>query len=550
MKLHAWLSSSLARWFPLAPAPRVKPRSLRVDAARGQRASFQVVVLAEHDNVVDIGVSVSSASSPGSGVTATLRRVGCVPVPHHNTVTPAHRLDGLHHIPGFVPDVLFPVAGEGTSRLAPGELNAFWITLDVAPDARAGVRDVEVTITHEKKAIARLTASLHIAKLVLEPRRDFRSLHWFYADALCDWYKVEPWSDAFWPVAQNYIRNYAQHGQDTLLVPMFTPPTDGVKRPTQLLKVRKLRGGKYAFDWSAVTRWIATAKRSGITHLEWNHLFSQWGVKHAIRIYENQGIGGDEQRLLWPADTGATSDTYKKFLSQFLPEFYNYLTREKLLANSFFHLSDEPHGDEALANYRAARGVLAQLAPWMKVFDALSDIRFGRDKLTDMPVPVVSSTKQFVDEGIDCWTYYCCWPRGEYLNRLHDTPLATIRMNGWLFYRFPVRGFLHWGYNYWYKSQSRQLIDPFQTTDGLAWPGWAYGDPFVVYPGAASQGESGAPLDSLRWEVFAESLDDYRLLQTRGIDRASKLLAPLRDFNDFPREEAWINKTRRALLAE
>jgi len=101
---------------------------------------------------------------------------------------------------------------------------------------------------------------------------------------------------------------------------------------------------------------------------------------------------------------------------------------------------------------------------------------------------------------------------------------------------------LHWGYNYWHKSQTRQLIDPFTEQAGMAWPGWAYGDPFVVYPGP------DGPIDSLRWEVFAESLQDYALLQSLGVSRDDARLAGLNDYDDFPKSVEWIATTRDHLL--
>ena len=116
-------------------------------------------------------------------------------------------------------------------------------------------------------------------------------------------------------------------------------------------------------------------------------------------------------------------------------------------------------------------------------------------------------------------------------------------MHGFLFYRWPFRMFLHWGYNYWYESQTRHLIDPFTVQDGLAWQrGWAYGDPFVVYPGPSG------PIDSMRWEIFGESLQDYRLLQTLGIDRGDPLLAGVRSFDEFPKTETWRREARARLL--
>jgi hypothetical protein len=124
-----------------------------------------------------------------------------------------------------------------------------------------------------------------------------------------------------------------------------------------------------------------------------------------------------------------------------------------------------------------------------------------------------------------------------------DTPLSKIRMSGWLFHRTGVRGFLHWGYNYWYKRQTRQMIDPYTVSDGLAGPGWAHGDTFQVYPGP------DGPIDSVRWEVFAESLQDYALLQTLGVERDERLLAAVRDYDDFPFSPTWVAAARRKLLA-
>jgi hypothetical protein len=117
-------------------------------------------------------------------------------------------------------------------------------------------------------------------------------------------------------------------------------------------------------------------------------------------------------------------------------------------------------------------------------------------------------------------------------------------MLGWLFYRNRARGFLHWGYNYWYRSQTRELINPYQVLDGHWWPNWAYGDPFLVYPG-----EDG-PVDSLRWEVFAEGLQDYALLQTAGVDPDDASLAAIQDYAEFPRDEGWIAERRSELLSK
>lgn len=536
MKITTWLSSSLQRQYPRLAPPRQSPgRALALLAARGERVSFQVCLRLEDAETADVSVS---AEAP-AGLEVQIRRVGLVPMPHWNTDTPMDEADGVGHVPGLVPDPLFP---ENKTRLARQETASFWITVAVPRTARPGAVKIPIEVHYPENGRAKLAATLHISQVVMAKRRNFSVTHWFYADALCDWYKVQPFEEAFWAICEKYMRNYAGHGLDTIYLPVFTPPLDGVKRPTQLLGVKPTGKDRYAFDWSLVERWVKLAKRCGIPQFEWTHLFTQWGVKHAIRIYQKKN---GQDTLLWPAETGATSSTYRAFLSQFLPQLENFIKAHKLGRSSFFHVSDEPHGEEHLANYRSARDLLAELAPWMKVMDALSDIRYGREKLTDIPVPSIITAKQFHDEGIPSWCYFCCGPRGRYLNRLFDTPLPKTRMAGWLFYRFGAQGFLHWGYNYWYKSQTQQMIDPYHVADGLAWPGWAYGDTSVVYPGPAEIG----PIDSIRWEIFAESLQDYTLLQTLGVDPNGKMLASLKNFNDFPKDERWLQSARKRLLS-
>ncbi|HEX6960733.1 MAG TPA: DUF4091 domain-containing protein, partial [Lacipirellula sp.] len=243
-----------------------------------------------------------------------------------------------------------------------------------------------------------------------------------------------------------------------------------------------------------------------------------------------------------PPDTGAFSDTYINYLEQFLPEFHAFLEREDLLAHSYFHLSDEPGAGQHVENYKRARAILRDLAPWMKVMDALSDIEYGKQGLTDTPIPIVSAAQAYIEADIPHWVYYCCSPSGKWLNRFMDTPLPKIRMSGWLFYKLRARGFLHWGFNYWHAIEQERIIDPFTDSSADAWPGIPYGDPFMIYPGP------DGPIDSIRWEVFAESLQDYAILQTAGVDPEDALLEDIKTYGEFPKSGQWIEEKLRRIL--
>ena len=83
---------------------------------------------------------------------------------------------------------------------------------------------------------------------------------------------------------------------------------------------------------------------------------------------------------------------------------------------------------------------------------------------------------------------------------------ARNRIMGVLLYLQGYRGFLHWGYNFWYSAYSYKLIDPFRVTHSDY--GFPSGDAYLVYPG-----EDGFPLGSVRAEVQYEALMDLRALE-------------------------------------
>jgi hypothetical protein len=534
-----WLETSLHRVFPSSPP--ASRNELTLLSARNQQVSFQAVVRNESTKALDIQCSVEN--SPDLKI--QIRRVGYVPLPHHTTDVPSEEQDGLGFVPGLVPDPLFP---EQTAKVGPLENQSYWITVVVPSGTQPGLKilnvELSTTVGKDKTRIAlgHLKAHVDVRPLTLQPRRDFPVTHWWHADAIYEAYKIEPFGERWWQLVEGHMRDMASHGSNMMTVPLFHQRTEIVPRPCQLLDIKVPWPGHYEFDFSATRRFVELAKRNGIEYFEFPHLWLYWEVKHPIHIYRKEG---DHWSLLWPADAPATTGPYRTFLEQFLPALHKFLVDEKLLDHSYFHVSDEPGGD-AVENYRQARALLRELAPWTngKVLDALSDVEYGKQGLVDLPVTLLPSDEKYREAGIPHWVYFCTGPRGKYLNRLFDTPLAKIRMSGFLFYHLQAKGFLHWGYDYWFKMDTQQVPDLFHEGAGGAWPGIPYGDPFEIYPGP------NGPIDSIRWEVFAESLQDYQLLQTAGIPPDSPLLKDLKTYAAFPKSEAWIDKTIATILKQ
>ena len=270
----------------------------------------------------------------------------------------------------------------------------------VPAGARTGIQELKVRLTVEDEAghlgwtgakpwSVELFVAVDVCSLVVQPRKDFPVTHWINIESLWDWYKIEPFSDRFWELAEAYVADLTAHGVDVVYSPVFNNRHEIMPRPGQLLRVRKTGHDAWEFDFTDVRRWIRMAVKNGANYLEWTHFFTPAPTsgRHPQRIFERwDGKTGD---LLWPPEISSTGDTYRAFLSQFIPQFKKVLEEERIFDRSLFHCADEPDGDVQIADYRKARLLLKELAPWMQVIDAMSDPRFATERLTDMPVPSI-----------------------------------------------------------------------------------------------------------------------------------------------------------------
>ena len=228
------------------------------------------------------------------------------------------------------------------------------------------------------------------------------------------------------------------------------------------------------------------------------HLTTQWGAKACPKIMATTE-NGYERIFGW--DTRSLSEEYKAFLSQFLPALDEFLKSKGVAERTYFHISDEPN-EEQRPYYNEVYDFIRPLIADYKVMDASSDLESKVD------CPVISTTHATPIMPEKNWAYYCCTAYKEYLsNRFFNMPSERNRVLGLQLYLSGVKGFLHWGFNFYSSQYSIRKINPFLETDaGGAFPS---GDSFVVYPGS-----DGTAWDSLRLEVFYEALGDLAALKT------------------------------------
>ncbi|CQR46876.1 hypothetical protein BN1058_01160 [Paraliobacillus sp. PM-2] len=444
---------------------------------------------------------------------------------------------------GLYPDPLYSIQEDGLVGL-PKQWRAIWVTVNLNDQVTSGIHNIRIVFkTEDGQRLGEEVFKLNVIPVSL-PEQKLIHTEWFYADCLALEYNVEVFSVKHWELMDKYIHTAAKHGMNMIYTPLFTPPLDtevgGERLTVQLIGVDKV-GTHYAFDFSKLKDWIEMCKKHGIKYFEFSHFFTQWGAKHAPKIIANEN---DVESKIFGWDTDATGEEYSQFLSEFLPQLVAFIKEQDLEDYVYFHVSDEPTL-EHLESYQKASAIVHKYLANFPIMDALSDYEFYEKGYVKHPIPANDHIEPFIENNVnDLWTYYCCVQYKDVSNRFFTFPSSRNRVIGLQLYKFNIKGFLHWGYNFWLTQYSKKVINPYENTDaGYA---FASGDAFLVYPG-----EDG-PIESVRLEVFYEALQDLRALELLenkiGKEHVVALLEkeiehPI-TFKQYPSESEWLLEKR------
>ena len=436
---------------------------------------------------------------------------------------------------GYYPDLLLPL---GERKLYDkGGVSALWFEVD-GKGNEPGTYTIEITVGDKNVS---LEVEIIDAELDFS---DFLYTNWFYTDCLMSYYGFEAFSDEYWRVTENFLKTAREYGMNCVLTPIFTPALDtqkGKERPTvQLIDVTVTKGA-YSFNFDKLTKWIEMANRCGVEHFELAHFYTQWGARHAPKIMAT--VDGEYKRIFgW--ETRANSRKYKNFLTALSIELKKYLEQRNLKDKVLIHVSDEPHAP--CPAYKKASKHIHSLYEGYKIVDALSDFSFYKKKIVSSPIPSNDHIEPFIGNVENLWVYYCSAQKSNYVsNRFFCNESLRTRIIGYQMYKFDIKGFLHWGFNFYYKRLSKGLIDPFTVSDaGKEFPS---GDSYVVYPA-----KDGTAYHSIRLKVFYDALQDMAALKTLEKLTDKKTCLDIIEekgkhnitFSSYPHEEAWLLNTR------
>lgn len=468
-----------------------------------------------------------------------VRRVENVPVQMAVTGSCSDE-DFLRKTPGLYPDILLPI-GKNKRIDFSANLSSLFIEVDTRGEVDAGVYPIELAFTKPgtDEIIGSEVFTLEILDAML-PEQELKFTQWFYADCLVDYYRTKAFSKEHWRIIENFMATAARNGINMILTPVFTPALDtyvGGERTTVQLVDIIYENGKYSFDFEKLGHWIELTKKVGIKYLEISHFFTQWGANHAPKIVAT--VNGKRKKIFgWK--TEATGEKYVGFLNAFIPELIKYLKSQGVDKNTVFHISDEP-SMQHLESYKKARNVVKPLVEDYTIIDALSNYEFYEQGIVDNPIPANNHIGPFIEHKVpNLWTYYCIGQSEKVSNRFISMPSYRNRIIGIQMYKYDIKGFLHWGYNFYNSQYSYGKINPYLTTDNDYFsPG---GDASQVYPAP-----DGTAYESLRICVFHDAIQDMRALKLceefYGKDYVINLIdediEPI-TFSEYPRNDKYI----------
>jgi len=294
---------------------------------------------------------------------------------------------------------------------------------------------------------------------------------------------------------------------------------DSVKRTEPVAPAEKL---KVEFDFSAWDQAMARA----IDHYSFNSF--------RLRI---PGLGGGTfHAISEPSLLGFKEDEpeYPILLESYCRRMQKHLAQKGWLDEAFVYWFDEPspdqyafvmNGFEKLKRYspKIARMLTEQPEP-------------GLEGGPNIWCPVSYHYKHEPAErrrqhGDKFWWYVCTGPKAPYCTLFIDHPGTELRVWLWQTWQRKIEGILVWQTNYWTSSAAypdaenpqNPYEDPMGWRSGYSTPKgekrpWGNGDGRFIYPPEAaadahpSEPVLDGPVDSIRWEMLRDGIEDYEYL--------------------------------------
>jgi hypothetical protein len=498
--LTGWVAPIESRVYRGAFTREPDNRSVKVAGLAGEYLSAQVVVKAGMDIQKLSGV-MGSMSGPGGAVipaeAVQVRYCGYVPVDESMTMTADPLLD------------------EPVSVLA-NYAQPLWITVAVPQDQPAGIYTGQLSALAEPLGSVLFDVEIEVLPARLASPADWK----FYLNIWQDpagvgrIHKVEPWSEEHWALLEAYAKNFAAHGMKSIMTSIVEEPWNsqaGVAYPSLVKwsypgEFVSGESDKFAWDFSLFDRYVA--------------LMIDAGIREKIDMYALvKGPGGTLDASIGYTDTNSGEfrkvemevgqPVWEEIWRTFLPVLEQHLKDKGWFDIAMLGFDEKPEGVmkiiyKFVGTYARDFKVVSSGGYPGDEYKTGDEIVFPIDDLTNAErwkniEPLVK--EMYADDRYVSW-YTACWPH--YPNTFIFSHLRETRFIGWVTWKFGFDGYTRWSVNFYPEDIWNQ--------PRYKWPS---GDMFFVYPGKTG------PLDSVRWEVMRQGIQDYEVLRM-ALDLAQK----------------------------
>ena len=296
-----------------------------------------------------------------------------------------------------------------------------------------------------------------------------------------------------------------------------------------------VRGG----DFEPVTRreLVAPADtlRPQIDFTAWDREVARVFAAHRFSTFrlDLDGMGGGNYEDLSRASLlGFTENDpeYELLFGRYVGTLTDHLRERGWLDEAYTYWFDEPEPTQ-YAFVRGGFEKLRRLAPGLRGM-LTEEIKPGLIGGPSVWCPVshefdVAAAEERRQAGEQLWWYICCVPKAPYATEFIDHPGTALRVWLWQTWQRGITGILIWDSNYWTSPAAYPAAPQNPWQDPMSWvssgkPGekhpWGNGDGRFLYPPeAAANGRperfiDEPPVDSIRWEMLRDGLEDYEYL--------------------------------------
>ncbi|MGQ9523644.1 MAG: glycoside hydrolase domain-containing protein [Armatimonadota bacterium] len=474
------------------PAPTSARPAVLIEAAKGEFEPFQLVI-APKRAVQGLTVTAADFVSP-QGARIPAGNVSLRLVDYVRVTTPTDSYGDV----GDWPDPLPPITGP--IDLKAHQNQPLWITVRVPTDARAGTYTGRIRLSAGTWS-AVVPVRLRVWDFALPKSPRITSALGLDPHAIQTYHHLDT-QEELAQVWDLYMRNFADHRVSPYF-PMAMAPI-GVQVVNDSVKL----------DFDAFDR---AAHR---------YLDELGFTTFMLPIQGMPGGTFHDRHLGSFAGHQQGTPEYERLMDQYLKGLQDHLEQKGWLSKAYVYWFDEPEpkdypfvreGMEILRRHapKLARMLTEQPEP------ELEDVVDIWCPILDMFRP--DACRRQKELGKKVWWYVCTGPKGPYTTLFIDHPAVNMRMWVWLAYKYGVDGLLVWTTNWWtsdtaFPPPAKQdpWADPMSYVSGYGTPPgtkahWGNGDGRFLYPPkghADGRKRITGPVDSFRWEMLREGLED------------------------------------------